>query len=170
MVVGAALARLAPASLSPGRLALVLAGAAAMPDLDVVAFVLGIPYGDPLGHRGFTHSLLFAALVAPALASLSGVRPHPAIRPYLIVCWLGFLAVASHGVLDAFTDAGLGVGFLLPFSDERFFFPWRPIMTSPIGPAFFSVHGLAILKNEAVWIIAPTLIGSLVVHRLLRAR
>jgi membrane-bound metal-dependent hydrolase YbcI (DUF457 family) len=49
---------------------LLLAGVAAsvVPELDVVAFRLGIPYADDLGHRGFTHSLLFAAFVALAAA------------------------------------------------------------------------------------------------------
>jgi hypothetical protein len=41
-----------------------LAGAicSVVPDLDVVGFRFGIRYGDFWGHRGFTHSLLFAAL------------------------------------------------------------------------------------------------------------
>lgn len=29
-----------------------------LPDIDVVAFGLGIPYGSTFGHRGFTHSIL----------------------------------------------------------------------------------------------------------------
>ena len=33
-----------------------------IPDLDVIGIQVGIQYGDFWGHRGFTHSLLFAAL------------------------------------------------------------------------------------------------------------
>lgn len=33
-----------------------------LPDFDVVSFKLGIAYKHPLGHRGFTHSILFAFL------------------------------------------------------------------------------------------------------------
>jgi membrane-bound metal-dependent hydrolase YbcI (DUF457 family) len=40
---------------------------AVVPDLDVIGFRLGIHYGDFWGHRGFTHSLLFAALLASAV-------------------------------------------------------------------------------------------------------
>ena len=58
--------------------------------------------------------------------------------------------------LDAFTDAGLGVGFLLPFEASRSFAPWRPLTTSPIGvDAFFGGPVLAILANEALWVWLP---------------
>jgi inner membrane protein len=33
-------------------------------DIDILAFKFGIPYEAFLGHRGFTHSLLFAAVVS----------------------------------------------------------------------------------------------------------
>lgn len=35
-----------------------------LPDIDVLAFNFGVPYGHPLGHRGFTHSIVFAILWA----------------------------------------------------------------------------------------------------------
>src|SRR5437667_359091 len=44
----------------PRSLVIVGAICASVPDADVGAFGLGIPYEHPLGHRGFTHSLLFA--------------------------------------------------------------------------------------------------------------
>ncbi len=56
--VAAALVPFAPEAVSRPKLALVLMSVAAMPDLDVIAFPLGVPYGHPLGHRGLTHSLL----------------------------------------------------------------------------------------------------------------
>ena len=38
--------------------ALMLAGfCACAPDLDVLAFFFGVPYEDPWGHRGVTHSI-----------------------------------------------------------------------------------------------------------------
>lgn len=45
---------------------LLVAGIAAsvLPDLDVLAFRLGIAYADPFGHRGFSHSLLLAIALA----------------------------------------------------------------------------------------------------------
>jgi inner membrane protein len=41
-----------------------------IPDLDVIGFRFGIRYGDFWGHRGFTHSLLFSALLASAVVIL----------------------------------------------------------------------------------------------------
>ena len=46
-----------------GRLALVLVTLAVLPDLDVLGFHAGIPYEHTLGHRGLSHSLLFALVV-----------------------------------------------------------------------------------------------------------
>jgi inner membrane protein len=42
----------------PAGLALAGAGAAMLPDADVVGFLLGIPYDAPLGHRGASHSFI----------------------------------------------------------------------------------------------------------------
>ncbi len=49
-----------------------------LPDLDVIGLYVGIQYGDLWGHRGLTHSVAFAALVA---GSLVGVwyRGRPAV-------------------------------------------------------------------------------------------
>ena len=37
---------------------------AMLPDADVIGFGLGIEYGDSWGHRGASHSLVFAAVAA----------------------------------------------------------------------------------------------------------
>jgi inner membrane protein len=140
-------------------LAAALAAVSVLPDLDVIAFGLQIPYEHALGHRGFSHSLLFAVLLAPLGAAIFR-RSAPLVgKPWLILLALFFAACASHGVLDASTDAGLGIGFFVPFSDERFFLPWRPILTSPLGiRAFFDGNGGAILFNEFVWVWVPMLL------------
>ena len=154
--VGGAISTFAPRSFRGLKLGIVLAVAAALPDVDVLAFRFGIPYSHALGHRGLSHSLLFALLVAVVLwAWLARGAPRLSRSSgglFLIV----FLACASHGFLDAFTDAGLGVGFFIPLSDARYFFPWRPILTSPMSMGkFFSGEGAAILRNEAVWVWVP---------------
>ena len=70
-----------------------------------------------------------------------------------------FLSMSSHGILDAFTNGGLGIGFFIPFTDERYFFPWRPIEVSPLSVSrFLGPRGLEILRNEAQWIGIPSLI------------
>jgi inner membrane protein len=60
-------------------------------------------------------------------------------------------------MLDSLTDGGLGVAAFAPFDDARYFAPWRPIRVSPIGAAFFSARGLAVLASEVVWVWLPAL-------------
>jgi inner membrane protein len=56
------------------------------------------------------------------------------------------------------TDGGYGVAFFAPFSGERYFLPWRPILVSPIGVArFLSPHGAAVLASEFRWVWAPSI-------------
>ncbi|MDX2165436.1 MAG: metal-dependent hydrolase [Deltaproteobacteria bacterium] len=156
-VVGAALTPLAPPAQRNGRLAVELAALAALPDLDVLGFGLGIDYAHPLGHRGLTHSLLFAALLAPLVVWLLHRDVRSGSHDWWALVGLCFAATASHGVLDAFTDAGLGIGFFIPFDNRRYFMPWRPLATSPLEPsAFFSHWGLRVMANEIAWVWLPT--------------
>jgi len=125
-----------------------------VPDLDVLGFRFGIRYADFWGHRGFTHSLVFAALMACVLFVLFR---HGVARMQPLVLWTYFfLATASHGFLDAMTDGGLGVAFFSPFDNRRLFLPWTPVRVSPIGVSrFFSARGLAVLQSEVLWIWLP---------------
>lgn len=122
-----------------------------LPDLDVLAFHFGIPYATAFGHRGFSHSLLFACCVALLAACCFRWLHSTFTRTFAFV----FLAVASHATLDAFTNGGLGVAFFWPWSDTRYFAPTHPIQVSPIGFSFFSEHGLQVLASEAVWVWLP---------------
>jgi inner membrane protein len=148
-----------------------LAGAACAmaPDVDVIGFELGVPYGKFWGHRGFTHSLFFAALIATlvwVIASRLDANTVGRLRLWLYL----FLATASHGVLDAMTNGGLGVAFFSPFNNQRYFLPWRPIRVSPIGFAhFFTTRGLAVLQSEALWIWLPAVALMIVAFTLRRA-
>ena len=167
LAVGTALATALPRSHQRIVIAITLAALAAAPDLDVVGFRLGIPYAHPLGHRGLTHSIPFAAFVG--LLSLPIWRRYAPADANLAAA-LTFLAVASHGLLDAFTDAGLGVGFAIPFENGRYFSPFRPLATSPLSVgAFFSWHGLAILANETLW-IGPIVCVIVIAGRAVRRR
>jgi len=127
---------------------------AILPDLDVIGFAFGIRYSDMLGHRGLSHSLLFSValgLGVTALAFRQAKWDSTKLRIALFLC----LAAASHGVLDAFTNGGLGIAFFAPLTAERYFFPVRPIEVSPIGSAFFSERGLDVLKSESIWVLVP---------------
>ncbi|NIM12838.1 MAG: hypothetical protein GTO45_29905 [Candidatus Aminicenantes bacterium] len=56
------------------------------------------------------------------------------------------MLTASHGVLDAFTNGGLGIALLSPFDTTRHFSPWQPIEVAPIGIwAFFSDWGVKVM-------------------------
>ena len=127
-----------------------------IPDLDVVGFEFGIKYGDMLGHRGFTHSIFFAALLA-AFITWAFFQKNPG-SPLTIFLFL-FLSTLSHPLLDALTNGGLGVGLFAPFTNERYFFPYRPIEVSPIGVgAFFSRRGLNVMLSELKWVWLPSTI------------
>lgn len=134
-----------------------------IPDLDVIGFRFGIKYGDFWGHRGFTHSLVFAAVLAAMVAFILLRSGTSGMGRFPLFAYL-FLATASHGVLDAMTDGGLGVAFFSPFDNRRYFLPWRPIRVSPIAATrFFSVRGYSILQNELLWIWLPSILFAVVV-------
>src|SRR4051794_32693916 len=128
-----------------------------LPDADVVGFAFGIRYDDLLGHRGLTHSFTFA-LIAGAFVVLVFFRklPRPTSMWALIVYFT--VVTASHPLLDAMTDGGRGVALFAPFSNARYFLPWRPIKVSPIGMGFFSERGIAVAVSEFLWIWLPSLV------------
>ena len=124
-----------------------------LPDADVLAFNFGIPYEHAFGHRGFTHSIVFAILWSVLLTFIFSKSRR------LIFFSVLFLSTVSHGVLDAMTSGGEGVGFLIPFHNERYFFPFREIKVSPIGiEKFFSEWGIQVLLSELKYIVLPCII------------
>lgn len=154
--VGAAIGRGAsPIGRKDRRFWLAVVAFSILPDIDSIGFHLGVPYGALWGHRGLTHSLLFALLVGIWGALWLDGRFHLQWKLALVL----FLVIASHGVLDAMTNGGLGVAFFSPLDTHRYFLPWRPISVSPIGAGrFFSTRGLRIMVNEIVWIWCPTVL------------
>ena len=131
---------------------------AVAPDCDIIGFGLGIEYGDFLGHRGFAHSLCFAALLGVGVVSFAFgevARFSPQWRKLAVFF---FLVTASHGVLDALTDGGLGIALFSPFENGRHFFPWQPLHVSPIGVGrIFSGYFLRVIGTEVLWIWTPCL-------------
>ena len=126
-----------------------------LPDIDVVGFVRGVPYGAPWGHRGATHSLAFAI----AGGVLVGICARWLKRPVLRTMGVATLVLASHGLLDTMTDGGLGAALLWPFSLARYFAPWRPIPVAPIGAEFFTPDGAIVALTEValflpLWLFA----------------
>jgi len=169
-LVGAALGQAAgPRLRSDWRFWAVALVCSALPDIDVIGFGLGVRYGDLWGHRGMTHSILFAAAAGVVAGSWFGGSRLEKIGQ----CVLFFLIAASHGALDAMTNGGLGIAFFSPFDPTRYFLPRRPILVSPIGTAFFSLRGLAVIWSEVLWVWGPALAFGLILsscRRLLDAR
>jgi inner membrane protein len=127
-----------------------------LPDIDVIGFQFGIHYGDLLGHRGLTHSLSFAVLLATATVAWAYRRGAGSLGPGGAWAFLA-LATASHGLLDAFTDGGLGIAFFSPFDPTRYFFPWRPIAVAPIGILGLFRPGMGkVIASEVAWVWCPS--------------
>jgi inner membrane protein len=126
------------------------------PDVDVVAFAFGIPYGAPFGHRGATHS----SLVALALGLAVYLRARGRSAAPGRTGWLATAVALSHGWLDTMTfGGGLGCALLWPLSDARFWAPLRFIPVAPIGRELLSVPGISVMLVEVIlfspfWIYA----------------
>lgn len=133
---------------------------AALPDLDVLAFRFGIPYSSEWGHRGWTHSLVFTIGIGFLTGLIFNVlQKGSSLKHSVFICCWFVLSAVSHPLLDMLTDGGRGCALWWPFSAERLFFPWRPIVVSPLGAgAFFSEWGLKVLVSELVWIGLPGLL------------
>jgi inner membrane protein len=126
-------------------------------DADVIAFFFGIPYQHLFGHRGFFHSPFFGLLMSLFLVSNFFRDIEIFSKQWFFYLTFFFFLSASHGLLDALTNGGLGIGLLSPFDHTRYFFPWRPIVVSPIGVAsFFSRWGLTVIKSELSWVWLPS--------------
>lgn len=131
-------------------------GCAMFPDADVIGFSFGIEYSSFWGHRGFSHSLVFALFFGVLITFLFYNNQIRSKKGLLLILFF-FLCTASHGILDAMTTGGRGVAFFSPFDDARHFFSWRPIKVSPIGiERFFTERGLRVIKSELIWIAFPS--------------
>lgn len=130
-----------------------------LPDFDVILFRFGIPYGHPFGHRGFAHSLLFAAIAAALVTALAFRDVPRYTKKWWMLLAYFFFVTASHGVLDAMTNGGYGIGFFIPFDSTRYFLPWRPLEVAPIGVyGFFSRWGRDVILSELIWVWMPLLL------------
>lgn len=57
------------------------------------------------------------------------------------------------------SSGGKGIGFLIPFNNHRFFFPFRGIQVSPLGVSkFFSEWGVQVILSEIKYVFLPCFI------------
>src|SRR6185312_5633686 len=97
-LVGLGLAEVCAARPMPWSFYGLSAALSLVPDLDVVAFRFGIPYGSRFGHRGFSHSLCCAALVSLIVAALGAAYFDMA---WWLLAGFAFVVVVTHSLLDA---------------------------------------------------------------------
>ena len=174
--VGLAVATVLRPPRSPGRLFAAAALLPVVPDLDTWFFgsqraVFGAHTASDFAHRGATHSLVFAAALATAVAALT-LRRAAEGRPPRAFAFTAilFLATALHGLLDAFTDGGSGVMFLWPFDTARFFWPARPIAVAPLSVSgFFTERGAHVFASELRWVWLPAAVVVAVAEAARRA-
>ena len=134
-----------------------------LPDADVIGFSFGIKYESFWGHRGFSHSLLFALIVGFFVTFIFYKKDLVTKKGGILVLYFT-ICTASHAILDALTTGGFGVAFFSPFDTTRYFFPWRPIQVSPIGvKRFFSERGVRVLLSELIWIGIPSVLYVLTI-------
>ncbi len=161
IAVGLAAGRLhAGRGATSGSLAASMGGYAllsALPDADVLAFGLGIPYDAPFGHRGAVHSLAFGVLSAGVFCAVARTLGQPLRRTVP----LALVVALSHPLLDTLTDGGRGIALLWPLSEVRLFAPWRPIPVAPIMPtAWLSPWGARVVTTELLY-FSPLLVYAL---------
>ena len=66
---------------------------ALLPDIDTIGFKFGVPYGAAWGHRGDTHSMVFAL----AAALIAAVFAKKLNCHFYITFFMVFVATISHG-------------------------------------------------------------------------
>ncbi len=124
---------------------------ATFPDIDVLSTAA---YGTILGHRGITHTLIFALWVGFLVASLT-------FKPFQANLWaltaVFFLATASHGFLDALTRGGEAIPFFWPATEVRYG-NWGPIPVADIAIELPNPRRSRSIRSELVWICLPTVL------------
>jgi inner membrane protein len=121
-----------------------------VPDLDVFS---QYAYGSSLGHRGITHSLVFAAALGIVVAIAAAKRFH--VRWWSLAI-LFFAMIASHGVLDAMTKGGANIAFFWPLGGQ--WGNWGPLPVSDIALELPDPRHSHAIRAELLWVWLPTLV------------
>ncbi len=120
IVLGAAIGEAALGRKVGNKAMLWGAFAGSLPDFDVAITSFFNPVDALFVHRGFSHSLLFIALLSPLLGFfLSKIHPKDAASPRQWAI-LSFFSMLSHIIIDCFNTYGTAI--LYPFSKIRIAF------------------------------------------------
>ena len=114
-----------------------LVGSANLPDIDVALGLLGDPIFSISHHRGLTHSLVFA----PVLALLPAMifAKFGKLKNFKTLWFLSLLGILLHIFFDLITP--FGTQLFAPFSTARYNLDWMFI----IDPFFTGMLALALL-------------------------
>ena len=155
-IAAATPARLRP---TPRRFWFYAAFCAALPDIDIIWSPYGIATDSMWGHRGITHSLPFAIVVAGLVARYGFAGTY--WKGFRLRFWLAFaLAGMTHGVLDSLTQFAGWVALFAPFTARRYFIPFQPVHW--YGPPF-TVHSIGELARMGATEMVDVWLPSLVV-------
>jgi inner membrane protein len=158
-VVGLGLARLYADRPMPWTYWVLAAALPVIPDLDAFSKAA---YGTPLGHRGITHSLLFALALSIVAAGATfrrfGVRFWPLAGLFSAIA-------ASHGLLDATTIGGEGIPFFWPFGGR--YGNWGPLRACDMTLELPGVTFIPVARSELLWVWLPVgvVVGLMAVFR-----
>jgi inner membrane protein len=133
------------------------AACAALPDIDLLGWPLHLSDASPFAHRAITHSLAFALIGALVMTAVF-FRSEQLRRRARVAVVLG-LAFLSHSCLDALSTYSLGIGFFVPFSPQRYRFPW-----TPLGDPAGTLAGQ--LTQEALVLLLPAVLLAWLAFRL----
>ncbi|QIK78700.1 metal-dependent hydrolase [Sphingomonas piscis] len=126
--------------------------AAMLPDADLVSRWFGVPHAADFGHRGATHTLLFALLIGGAAALCFRKRR---LSAFLFV----MLSNLSHSLADMLTGGGKGIMLLWPMDHERWKFLVHPVQVSPIGLQGFESGAIwPVFASELMWLLLPAVL------------
>ncbi|HKP46883.1 MAG TPA: metal-dependent hydrolase [Pyrinomonadaceae bacterium] len=168
-LVGLTLAKAGLEKLSPGATAVCLL-AANSPDADILALAGG-RWFYLQNHRGITHSILGAAVLAIALPLIfylidlliSSIRKRPGVVRFRGLMLASVIATATHPLLDWTNN--YGVRFLLPWDARWFYgdlvFIMDPVMWLVLGGATFLVTANS-RRKLVFWIVIASITTLLV--------
>jgi inner membrane protein len=117
-----------------------LVASANFPDIDVVLGFLGDPIFSISHHRGITHSLLFAPVLALFPAALFCFWGK--LRNFKMLWLLAWIGILVHIFFDVITP--FGTQLLAPFSSARYALDWMFI----IDPFFTGIVAITLLLGR----------------------
>lgn len=126
--------------------------AAMLPDADIVGRYFGVPHTADFGHRGATHTLMFALLLAAMAALAAPLIREGRMRVFMFV----LLSTLFHPLADMLNDGGKGIMMFWPFDHERFKFLVHPVRVAPVGLQGFESGSIwPVFGSELLWLILP---------------